>query len=428
MTLVSLISLLRSAIGPGASPLRLVVQEIRASFYRKLFLAFVAATLIPVLALALLVRASVASQLLADAEAGAARTALTAKRVIEESLALQQRELAGATVGGLSDDVMVWISRIIDQDVNIFDTSELRVTSERDLFASGLLPTRTPAQVHRAVAIDRLPTYVGQDRIGDFAYLVAAAPVRIGGDDAILTVPLALRQREIEREIADLDRAVLLGALLLILLGAGLGYWMAERIGDPVQRLTRATRRIAAGDLSTRVIVRTADELQRLVEAFNRMAGELQRQRSQVERTHRLEAWAEMARQVAHDIKNPLTPIQLSAEHLRRVHQDRGQPLVAGARHLRRHDPHPGPAAAADRLGVLQLRLVADRAADGDVGGRPAARGRRSLRARRPRSGDDHARRPRRSAAADGRSHAAGARRHQHPRERACTPCRAAAR
>ncbi len=144
---------------------------------------------------------------------------------------------------------------------------------------------------------------------------------------SILTVPLALRQREIEREIADLDRAVLLGALMLILLGAGLGYWMAERIGDPVQRLTRATRRIAAGDLSTRVIVRTADELQRLVEAFNRMAGELQRQRSQVERTHRLEAWAEMARQVAHDIKNPLTPIQLSAEHLRRVHHDRGEPL-----------------------------------------------------------------------------------------------------
>jgi signal transduction histidine kinase len=325
--LVMLSSLQRAVIDPGPSPLRLVVQEIRASFYRKLFIAFVAATLVPVLALALLVRASVASQLLADAEAGAARTALTAKRVIEESLALQQRELAGAAVGGLNDDVMVWISRIIDQDVNIFSTSEVMVTSERDLFASGLLPTRTPAQVHRAVAIDRLPTYVGQDRIGDFAYLVAAAPVRIGGDDAILTVPLALRQREIEREIADLDRAVLLGALILILLGAGLGYWMAERIGDPVQRLTRATRRIAAGDLSTRVIVRTADELQRLVEAFNRMAGELQRQRSQVERTHRLEAWAEMARQVAHDIKNPLTPIQLSAEHLRRVHQDRGQPL-----------------------------------------------------------------------------------------------------
>ena len=124
VVLIALTSLLRSVIGPGGSPLRLVVQEIRASFYRKLFIAFVAATLVPVLALALLVRASVASQLLADAEADAARTALTAKRVIEESLALQQRELAGATVGGLNDDVMVWISRIIDQDVNIFDTSD----------------------------------------------------------------------------------------------------------------------------------------------------------------------------------------------------------------------------------------------------------------------------------------------------------------
>jgi nitrogen fixation/metabolism regulation signal transduction histidine kinase len=57
------------------------------------------------------------------------------------------------------------------------------------------------------------------------------------------------------------------------------------------------------------------------------MAAELKEQRVQLERTNRLEAWAEMARQVAHEIKNPLTPIQLSAEHLRRVHADRGTPL-----------------------------------------------------------------------------------------------------
>ena len=57
------------------------------------------------------------------------------------------------------------------------------------------------------------------------------------------------------------------------------------------------------------------------------MARDLQRQRDELERTHRLEAWAEMARQVAHEIKNPLTPIQLNAEHLRRVNADRGGPL-----------------------------------------------------------------------------------------------------
>src|SRR5439155_10941124 len=71
----------------------------------------------------------------------------------------------------------------------------------------------------------------------------------------------------------------------------------------------------------------SSDELGRLVEDFNRMAQDLKRQRSELERTQRLDAWADMARQVAHDIKNPLTPIQLSAEHALRVNNDRGRPL-----------------------------------------------------------------------------------------------------
>jgi nitrogen fixation/metabolism regulation signal transduction histidine kinase len=102
---------------------------------------------------------------------------------------------------------------------------------------------------------------------------------------------------------------------------------MAERIADPISRLTRATHRIARGDFDAPIAVRSVDELRRLVDSFNSMAAELKAQRTQLERTHRLEAWAEMARQVAHEIKNPLTPIQLSAEHLRRVHKDRGEPL-----------------------------------------------------------------------------------------------------
>jgi two-component system nitrogen regulation sensor histidine kinase NtrY len=89
----------------------------------------------------------------------------------------------------------------------------------------------------------------------------------------------------------------------------------------------KATGRIARGDLDARILATSSDEFRRLVEAFNRMAVDLQRQRVELERTNRLAAWADMARQVAHDIKNPLTPIQLNAEHLRRVHQDRHAPL-----------------------------------------------------------------------------------------------------
>jgi nitrogen fixation/metabolism regulation signal transduction histidine kinase len=151
--------------------------------------------------------------------------------------------------------------------------------------------------------------------------------VRAGGREGIVTVPLTNRREEIESQIDELDRRVRSAAVLFIFLGAAIGYWMAERIADPVSRLTRATRRIARGDLSARVSATSSDELRRLVQDFNQMAADLQRQRVELQRTQRLEAWADMARQVAHDIKNPLTPIQLSAEHARRVNADKGRPL-----------------------------------------------------------------------------------------------------
>ena len=153
----------------------------------------------------------------------------------------------------------------------------------------------------------------------------------------MLTVPLAFRQQEVEREIDDLDRGV--APCRAVLHPAGRGHRPVDgrahrRSGAPAD--TR-DRRIARGDFDARIAVRSSDELRRLVDAFNGMAAELKAQRDQLERTHRLEAWAEMARQVAHEIKNPLTPIQLSAEHLRRVHTDRGEPLEPRARRLRRH-------------------------------------------------------------------------------------------
>jgi two-component system nitrogen regulation sensor histidine kinase NtrY len=222
---------------------------------------------------------------------------------------------------------MVLVGQAIDQNVNLFDPRRLQATSERDLFATGVLMLRTPGDVYRRIVIDRLPTFVSEETVGSSSYLLAAAPVRTSGREGIVTVPLTSRRQELDQQIDDLDRQVLFAAVLFVLLGAGVGYWMAERIADPVNRLTRATRRIARGDLDARIAATSSDELRRLVEDFNKMAADLQRQRSELERTQRLEAWADMARQVAHDIKNPLTPIQLSAEHARRVNLDRGAPL-----------------------------------------------------------------------------------------------------
>ena len=305
---------------------RALLREVRSSFYRKLFIAFVAAAVAPVVVLAVAASTYFATQFRNGVEESAVKTATVAQRLIEDYIALQQR--GAGSLDRIDDEFMLMVRRAIDEDVNLFDGARLRATSERPLFASRLLSARTPSDVYRAIALDRLPTTVVVEELGGSpGYLVAAAPVRAGAREGIVTVPQTLRQREIEQQIDELDRRVLSAAVMFVVLGSALGYWMAERIADPVNRLTRATRRIARGDLDARVAATSSDELRTLVEDFNRMADDLKKQRANMERTQRLEAWAEMARQVAHDIKNPLTPIQLSAEHAQRVNIDKGRPL-----------------------------------------------------------------------------------------------------
>ncbi len=300
-------------------------HEIRTSFYRKLFLLFVAVAIVPVVAFGVAFGSYMTARVSADVESEAKDLVTVAQRVFEELAAADER--LTTTASAPSDDVMVWIRQVIGQDANLFEGSELVATSQRDLFDSGLLPTRTPANVYRDIALQRLRMDVVVDRLGEFTYLVAAAPVSVRGRDAILTVPLAPRQREIERETDELNRGVLLGSVLVILLAAGLGASVASQVADPVARLSRATRQVAAGNLDVRLQADSADELGRLMDDFNSMAETLGEQRAALARTNQLKAWNEMARQVAHEIKNPLTPIQLAAEHLQHVHEDRGRPL-----------------------------------------------------------------------------------------------------
>ena len=130
----------------GRAPVsgRALLRQVRASFYRTLFLAFVAAVVVPVVALAIVTRAYMATSLRADIEREATRTAASASRVVEDFASIEAR---GATnVPVLDDSLLVWLSRVIGEDINVFAGTGLLASSERNLFASGLLPTRTPGR------------------------------------------------------------------------------------------------------------------------------------------------------------------------------------------------------------------------------------------------------------------------------------------
>lgn len=120
---------------------------------------------------------------------------------------------------------------------------------------------------------------------------------------------------EITMTIAKATALVIIIAVLVTIL-------VARRTTRPVQDLEAFTRRVASGDLDAQVPVHGHDELSDLARSFNRMTHQLKENRAQLVKAEKDAAWREMARQVAHEIKNPLTPIQLSASLLKRAHDD----------------------------------------------------------------------------------------------------------
>lgn len=133
--------------------------------------------------------------------------------------------------------------------------------------------------------------------------------------------------RQIQAQKEDLRASHILlfmmVTLLILLASSWTGLYLARQVTVPIQALAEGTRRISGGDLGHRVDVEADDELGVLVESFNRMTEELASNKEALERSsrelveaQRLAAWNEAARRIAHEIKNPLTPIRLSAERL----------------------------------------------------------------------------------------------------------------
>ena len=136
-------------------------------------------------------------------------------------------------------------------------------------------------------------------------------------------MPFPFEKEEAARATGELVEFL----FFLSLFFAGLVFVFARGIRAmivvPVRKLLAGTREVSLGNLDVAIEHPSRDEMRTLVEGFNAMVGSLRAHRQELAEMGKKVAWAEMARKVAHEIKNPLTPIQLSAEHILRVYEDR---------------------------------------------------------------------------------------------------------
>ncbi len=106
-----------------------------------------------------------------------------------------------------------------------------------------------------------------------------------------------------------------------ILLAIAFSLWIAARVSRPIEQLAHAAEEVAGGNWDVRVPPRGRDEVSVLARSFNHMTEQLQSQRDRLVQSERVAAWRELARRLAHELKNPLFPLQLTVENLVRARE-----------------------------------------------------------------------------------------------------------
>ena len=213
------------------------------------------------------------------------------------------------------------VSGALGVDVHLYRGQQLEASSRRQLVRQRLIEPRLPGSVYRALFLDDQPYAFSDDEIGTFRYTTGylALPDSLGRPAEALAIPTLSEQAGIE---AGRSRyvAYLFGGLLALLAAIlVVAVVLAGQLTRPFGRLREGLRAVGAGEAEEPIPVETHDEVGELVETFNAMQAQLAESRRQLAEQERELAWSTMARQVAHEIKNPLMPMKLSVQHLQRT-------------------------------------------------------------------------------------------------------------
>ncbi len=146
-------------------------------------------------------------------------------------------------------------------------------------------------------------------------------PLRGRESDLLAVLLVGSERRGIVEMLGFIRSLALLVGGAVILLGVLLGWWVSARVTRPIERLVTGAREVAAGRWDARVQVHSRDEIGQLAAAFNEMTRQLAEQRERLVQTERVAAWRELARRLAHELKNPLFPLQLTVENLQRARE-----------------------------------------------------------------------------------------------------------
>lgn len=225
------------------------------------------------------------------------------------------REILNSNISSMAD--------VHDMDINFFDSNgNLITTSQPAIFERGIISKKINAAAYYDLMIKDKTLIIQKEKIGDLTFLSGYHPVRNNRSEiiALLNIPYFNTTKNLNEQIGFFFSS-LVNILVFALIVAGfLAPFISNRITSKLSFIAEKFKFINLSRHNELIEWNTKDELGQLVTEFNKMVVKLDESAQLLAKSERESAWREMAKQVAHEIKNPLTPMKLSIQHLQRAY------------------------------------------------------------------------------------------------------------
>ncbi|MDF2437871.1 MAG: hypothetical protein K0Q95_2247 [Bacteroidota bacterium] len=216
-------------------------------------------------------------------------------------------------------------SSVFFTDINFYDLhGNLYSSSSSKVSDEGLISKKMNPEAFLQMSVLGKTEFIHDERIGRLEYLSAYIPFKNkdGKLLAYLNLPYFAKQSELEKEISGFLVALINIYVLLFALSIITAILISNYVTKPLKLIQDKLSNIRLGKTNEPIEWKENDEIGNLVSEYNRMIAELSNSAELLARSERESAWREMAKQVAHEIKNPLTPMKLSVQHLQRTYKD----------------------------------------------------------------------------------------------------------
>ena len=220
------------------------------------------------------------------------------------------------------NEQLIVLSDIIRADINLYDLQgRLFATSRSEIYDRGLLSRRINPVAFRAISEEYKTLFLHNEKLGDMNFLSAYSPIynQKNGLVGYLNLPYFTRQDDFKKQVSGFIVAFSNLYILLIMFSLIIALFISNKLTAPLLQIENNLKGIQLGKTNAKIEYSGEDEIGRLAKEYNKKVDELAESAELLARSERESAWQEMARQVAHEINNPLTPMKLSIQYLQRI-------------------------------------------------------------------------------------------------------------